>query len=324
MYDKVRLNHTKECMTKKNNEMGNKQVGFIKLDDGIKLYIEYYNNNKANTVLFIHGGPGESCISFSYLAFLASRHVNVVMLDQRGVMRSQRENRIELLNIQQLINDFEEVREKLNIKYWYLLGHSFGGYLAMRYVLLHKESILGVIYENPCFDIKHSLTSVINNYIKYYNDIKEFGKKQKMEELLRIDDIVKKMDSIISFPAIDRKRVFNSESITPKCREFYNHSLITPEAICKSLQHYNTIKYDKSLYVEYFSKLKYVNCPSLLIQGEKDPILPLIDKEQFLMNSKYLSVCISGAGHYVHSDAPEVMVNLLYKFIYQNSIGRVR
>jgi len=299
--------------------MHKKQECFVKLEDGMNLFVEYYDSNKEDTILFIHGGPGESCVSFSYLAALVSQHVNVVMLDQRGVMRSKAEHRSELLTIQQLIEDFEEVRKKFNINKWYILGHSFGGYVAMRYILCYPQSINGVIYENPCFNIEHSLCSIIEKYIEYYDKVGDWKKKQKVEKLLSLNDIVEKFDGILSLPDIDRKRVFKSEAITSKCREFFDQRLITADAICKSLQHYNVIKYDKTLHVEYLSKLKDIDCSSLLIQGEKDPMLPLVDKKEWLENLKFSAVCVNGTGHYVHSDAPEVMVDILYEFIHKNS-----
>lgn len=292
-----------------------KQECFLELEDGMELFVEYYNSNKENTVLLIHGGPGESCISFSYFAALASEYVNVVMLDQRGVMRSKAEQRIFKLTINQLIDDFEEVRTKLNIKKWYILGHSFGGYIAMRYVLLYPQSLLGVIYENPCFNIEHSLQAILEKYICHYDNNGDFEKKQTIEKLLLISDIVEKFDGIISLPDIDRKRVFRSDAITQKCREFFDQRLIIDEAIQKCIRHYNVIKCDESLQIEYLHLLKDIDCPSLLMQGSLDPMLPEEDREQWLKNSKFIAIIFSGAGHYIHSDMPEKMIDIMVKFI---------
>lgn len=310
-------------MIRKNSKAIIRRELLIKLEDSMELFVELFDSNKENTLLIIHGGPGESCVSFSYFAVLLSKYINVVMLDQRGVMRSKAEYRSELLNVNQLIEDFEEVRKKLQIKNWYILGHSFGGYIAMRYVLLHPQYVRGVIYENPCFNIEHSLCSIIENYIKYYNDIGETEKKRKIEKLLCLEDIVDKFDGIISLPDIDRKRVFGSEAITSKCREYFDQSLITSEAISKCLQYYNVIKYDKSLCEEYLSRLRSVESPALLIQGEKDPMLPVVDKEIWLSNQRFSEVCVNGTGHYVHSDDPETMVDIVVRFVCDNTIDEV-
>ncbi len=303
----------------KDVEMHMKQECFVRLEDGMELFVEYYDSNKEDTVLFVHGGPGESCVSFSYFAALVSRYVNVVMVDQRGVMRSKEEHHPERLTVQQLVDDFEDVRKKLNINNWYILGHSFGGYVAMRYVLCYPQRIKGVIYENPCFNIEHSICAIIEKYIGYYDKHGDEEKKQEIEKLLMLNDIVEKFDGIISLPDIDRKRIFKSEAITSKCREFFDQSLITPDAIRKCLNHYNVIKYDESLHIEYLSKLKDVNCLSLLIQGEMDPMLPLVDKDEWLRNPRTSSVTVAGTGHYVHSDAPEIMADILSEFIQKNS-----
>ena len=117
--------------------------------------------------------------------------------------------------------------------------------------------------------------------------------------------------------------MFKSEAITSKCREFFDQSLITPDAIRKCLHHYNVIKYDETLCIEYLSKLKNTDCFSLLVQGEMDPMLPLSDKEEWLGISRSSSVIVDGTGHYVHSDAPEVMVDILNEFICKNSSEEV-
>lgn len=306
-------------MEGKNDELCMKREFFIQLEDGMKLFVEYYDSNKEDTVLFVHGGPGESCVSFSYFAALASRYFNVVMLDQRGVMRSKEEHRPELITVQQIIDDFEEVRKKLRIDKWYVLGHSFGGYVAMRYALCYNQSIKGIIYENPCFNLEHSLCAIIEKYIEYYNKCGDIDKRRKVERLLLLNDIVEQFDGIISLPDIDRKRVFRSEAITSKCREYFDQSLITPDAISKCLHHYNVIKHDKSLSIEYLIKSKEIVCSSLLIQGEMDPMLPSVDKDEWLGNPRTSSVTVDGTGHYVHSDAPEAMVDILCEFIFANS-----
>ena len=154
----------------------------------------------------------------------------------------------------------------------------------------------------------------------------KLGKRQKnkkVQKLLELNDIVEKFDGIISLPDIDRKRVFKSEAITSKCREFFDQSLITPDAIRKCLHHYNVIKYDESLRTEYLSELKNTDCSSLLVQGEMDPMLPLLDKEEWLKNPRSSSVIVDGTGHYVHSDAPEAMVDILNEFVCKNSSEEV-
>lgn len=302
-------------------QMCKKQELSIVLKDGMELYVEYYDVKKENTVLLIHGGPGESCLSFSYFAALLSQYMNVVTLDQRGVMRSKAEYCDDKLTIKQLIEDFEEVRNILNIPNWHVLGHSFGGYIAMRYVLLYPQSICGVIYENPCFDIKHSLHEILERYIEYYKNSGEQEKEQTIVSLLDINDVIIKFDGIIALPDIDRKRVFKSEAITLKCREFFDKSMITNENIRKCIDHYNVIKYDESLRSEYLSKMKTVECPSLLIHGEMDPMLPLEDKMQWLMNPHNSEITVNGAGHYVHSDTPEFMLELVNDFICKEVSG---
>jgi len=289
--------------------------GFMNLIDGKKIYVEFYNNFFPNSILLIHGGPGESCISFSYVAFLLSSKINVFMMDQRGVMRSEEENRAEMLTIDQLIDDFEDVRKQLNLTKWNILGHSFGGYLALRYIIRYPDSIESAIYENPCFDIRNSLLQILDRYIYYYKGNGLIERECCMRELRTTSDIVKQLDGILAMPEIDRKRIFKSEAITNECRKFYDARLISDVAINRCLEHYDTIKHDSTLYCDYWDLLEKSSCQSLLLQGELDPMLPECDKNRWLGNANNEAVLIANTGHYIHSDAPSIFINSVIDYV---------
>jgi proline iminopeptidase len=45
------------------------------------------------------------------------------------------------------------VREALGIERWAVLGHSFGGRIALRYATRYPERVSAVIFENPAWDL---------------------------------------------------------------------------------------------------------------------------------------------------------------------------
>jgi proline iminopeptidase len=51
-----------------------------------------------------------------------------------------------------LVDDCEAVRAALGIPQWTVLGHSFGGRVALRYARRHPNRVAAVIFENPCWD----------------------------------------------------------------------------------------------------------------------------------------------------------------------------
>lgn len=286
--------------------MGNKEIKYIVLPDGKKVYSELYSGGHKDTVLLIHGGPGDSCVSFSYFAVLLAEFCNVVLLDQRGVMRSETENRQEYLTIDRLIDDFEDIRNILGIKKWFILGHSFGGYIALRYAVKYTASLNGVIYENPFFDIYHSVSSIIKGYEQLYIAEKAYEKLEKLQRIAELDDVLNQFESLFMFPERDRKHVFGSEAVTEKCREYYDDSLIDEEAKTRCVRHYEMIKKDATLISDYFSAVKKVDIPCFLIKGEKDPLLPEEDIAEWSSYPERILIRVKEAGHYVHSDLPEL------------------
>ena len=79
------------------------------------------------------------------------------MIDQRGVCRSEEITEDEAFGLNDLIEDCEELRKSLQIEKWSIIGHSFGGYVALLYASIYPSSIEKIIFEGPTFDF--ALTS---------------------------------------------------------------------------------------------------------------------------------------------------------------------
>ena len=145
------------------------------LKDGKKVFVRYYNQlPNAETILYLHGGPGDNCENFNYAAYLLSKNFNIVMLDQRGVLRSDRVEENEPLSVQMLVDDCEYIREQLNIEQWILIGHSYGGFLALLYAYQFSKSIKAVIYENPNWSSLESIKTLNRNTSNYLRNINEY------------------------------------------------------------------------------------------------------------------------------------------------------
>ncbi len=62
-----------------------------------------------------------------------------------------------LFGLNDLIEDCEELKKVLQIEKWSIIGHSFGGYVALLYASIYPSSIEKIIFEGPTFNF--ALTS---------------------------------------------------------------------------------------------------------------------------------------------------------------------
>jgi proline iminopeptidase len=140
---------------------------------GTRLYVEIAGPADAPALLYLHGGPGgHGCYEFMlHGGSQLAETFRVIGLDQRGVLRSDPLPENAQLTLDDLIEDCEAVREALNISTWAVLGHSFGGYLAVLYALAHPASIDALLLEAPTFDIGLSTRSILRAAAAEYRSI---------------------------------------------------------------------------------------------------------------------------------------------------------
>lgn len=129
------------------------------------LFTDIRGPDDAPPLLFLHGGPGQGCYDFMALqGDRLARSVRVVGLDQRGVDRSAQLPETggnPAVTIADLIADCEAARRALGIERWAVLGHSFGGNLALRYAVACPDAIEAVIFENPVWDMALSCRAAL-------------------------------------------------------------------------------------------------------------------------------------------------------------------
>jgi proline iminopeptidase len=114
--------------------------------DGARLFCRMLGKGKP--LIVVHGGPGMSQdYLLPYFAQLAENNF-VIFYDQRGGGRSTGEINRETINIPTFVRDIENIRHAFNLEKISILGHSWGGLLAMHYAIAHPQSIDKLILSN--------------------------------------------------------------------------------------------------------------------------------------------------------------------------------
>ena len=113
-----------------------------------RVWTKRFGNNPKMKILLLHGGPGASHEYFECLeSFLPKENIKFIYYDQLGSAYSDQPKDTALWNINRYVEEVEQVRKALgfNKDNFYLLGHSWGSWLAQQYALKYQETIKGLI-----------------------------------------------------------------------------------------------------------------------------------------------------------------------------------
>ena len=108
--------------------------------EGSKLVPDGATMREKHTVLLLHGGPGFDHTIFRPAYSALSDIAQVIYLDHRGNGRSDSGERSRW-NLAQWGGDVRSFCEALSIEKPVVLGHSFGGFVAMSYAIRHPQHI---------------------------------------------------------------------------------------------------------------------------------------------------------------------------------------
>ena len=104
-------------------------------------------------VIFAHGGPGSHHTSFLPQLQLADERA-VILYDQLDSGQSDRPNDPKNWRVERFVDEIELVRKALGVDRWHLLGHSWGGTLALEYGARRPAALRGLAMASPLVSTK--------------------------------------------------------------------------------------------------------------------------------------------------------------------------
>ena len=123
-------------------------------------------NNPGIKLLLLHGGPGVTHEYFeAFDSYLPQAGVEYYYYDQLGSHRSSQPNVPELWETARFVEEVEQVRQALDLDAgnFFLLGHSWGGILAIEYALKYQQHLKGLVISN--------MVSSIPAYNRYAEEV---------------------------------------------------------------------------------------------------------------------------------------------------------
>jgi len=116
-----------------------------------RVWTKRVGSNPRLKVLLLHGGPAMTHEYFeAFDSFLPGEGIEFYYYDQLGSAYSDQPQNDDLWTIPRFVDEVEQVRLALGLdrSNFCLLGHSWGGMLAMEYALAHQENLKCLVISN--------------------------------------------------------------------------------------------------------------------------------------------------------------------------------
>ena len=116
-----------------------------------RVWTKRVGNSPTRKLLLLHGGPGATHEYFEcFDSFLPRAGIEYYYYDQLGSAYSDQPDDPALWEIDRFVDEVEQVRCALGLDRdnFFLLGHSWGGILAIEYALQHQEALKGLVISN--------------------------------------------------------------------------------------------------------------------------------------------------------------------------------
>jgi proline iminopeptidase len=115
------------------------------------IWTKRIGNNPKIKLLLLNGGPGATHEYFEcFESFLPQEGIEFIYYDQLGCGLSDNPKDTNFWQLPRYVEEVEQIRKALNLTKdnFYLLGHSWGGILAMQYALKYQDNLKGLIISN--------------------------------------------------------------------------------------------------------------------------------------------------------------------------------
>ena len=116
-----------------------------------RVWTKRVGNNPRMKMLLLHGGPAATHEYFeAFDGYFPAAGIEYYYYDQLGSTYSDQPNEPDLWDLSRFVDEVEQVRQALGLDRdsFYLLGHSWGGILAMEYALKYQQHLKGLVISN--------------------------------------------------------------------------------------------------------------------------------------------------------------------------------
>jgi proline iminopeptidase len=255
----------------------------------------------------MHGGPGADHSTMLPLLPLSSSHA-LILYDHRCNGRSKGAD-IATMTWDNLVEDAEAIRNHLQLEKWAVVGHSFGGMVALAYAIRHSGRISKMVLLDTAADASwvHKRTPAV---------LAERGFKKKTLAMAER-----------FYSGLIGPREFKW-SMLKLARAYYGHprmAFMVKQALQALRIHASASAFIQG--TRYLiagwnvtTQLGRVSCPTLIVAGSEDFLFPPEQQRELQrrIDGARLEI-VSGAGHNAHMERPREVVRLIAEFLGENN-----
>jgi proline iminopeptidase len=266
----------------------------------------------------LHGGPGMWHDElFPFFRDLARDH-QVVFYDQRGNGQSLMEEITpETFTVEWLVADLEELRKLWGFDRISLIGHSWGGLLAMYYAAEHADRLERLIL----IDSAPVNTELL---IRSYHVLRD---RFSDEEWAHLEGLYESESYLGGDPASHNEAMRLSEGATfhvAEARDTYFDLVAFDATTARNMVAISGPAQAMKLNITVQDTLGVIDCPTLIVHGEHDFIVAAAPElvHQLIPDSEL--VVIPDSGHYPFIEQPAIFAETVRRFVNRSATSSMR
>ena len=252
----------------------------------VSLHVRIAGNPDSGCVLIaINGGPGLTSNYMLDMEGLAGPDCAVITYDQRGVGESSQPADSDLpasYALEKYAADVEAIRQAVGTERLHVMGHSFGGIVAMEYAILYPERVASLIF---------------------------FGGGPPTWKDIQISQqgFSKRVEALVQAGVIPHPSEWGDEKVDPLLPAYFSDPTFTfPEdahgGMPEFSQAVSDLTYPNLVGIDLRAELAALQVPVLLMLGRDDPFgLPMAEATRnALANAQVDFVVMDCCGHFWH------------------------
>jgi proline iminopeptidase len=259
-------------------------------------------------LVIVHGGPG---MSHDYLApqlvALLADEYRLIFYDQRGSGRSSGVEDTTRLTMSQFVDDLDQLRRALHLEQLNLVGHSFGGLLAMYYAAERPAEVAKLLL------VDSSPASWQLNFPHFRQAI---AGRQTAEDREQMAASVSAQDARSDPAAMDRyykiffRVFFHDRQLSERLelgitRDWLAKNAVTGDRIWGSIGEY-----------DIHDRLRRITAPTLILHGTES-VISMAGAEAI---AAYIPtarlIVLDDVGHFPYIEAPALFATAVRAFVW--------